>query len=137
MARDEDERGGAKLEMRAVAGVDWMAIRSAAASRALASTGLLQDVEVGDPGLDRELHFVARDPGSLRGAIGTEAPRAALAGLLGEPAFSSILVRADLVRVQWMPRRRGADEDPGVVARRIRESLALLGAIGCGPGAPR
>ncbi|MEW6337989.1 MAG: hypothetical protein AB1625_11395 [Acidobacteriota bacterium] len=135
VARGKNQPGGARLEVRAVTGLDWMAIRPAAPARAMASAGVLQDVEIGDTQLDRALRFVARDPGALQGALAAEGPRAALGGLLCGTAFASILVRPDLVRVQWKPRTRGSDEDPAVVTGRIRESLTLLAALGCAPGA--
>ncbi len=134
VAPGKNERGGAKLEVRAVTGLDWMAIRPAPAARAMVGTGLLQDVEIGVSDLDRELRFVARDPGSLQGALGAEGPRAALSGLLESATFASLAVRPDRVRVRWKPRQRGADEDPDVVVARIRDSLALLVALGYAPG---
>lgn len=95
--------------------------------------GLVRDIEIGDPELDRGLRFSAREETVLRSVFGGESAREALRRLAATPHFRSVAVRDDRVVVIWAPRDPAHDEDPAGVRARLMAVVELLSALGVAP----
>jgi len=131
--RSQYSAGGATLRIRAASPLRWRASRKDAASRLLASIGLLRDLAVGDEELDTRLRLSAGDAPMLMSLLGQQRTRAALRTLADTEGFASISVRAARADLKWSPRRPELDEDPTVLRRRLGAAVDLLAACGCPP----
>jgi hypothetical protein len=128
--------GGACLELGVTAPFPWRAARLNAVTRTLAKAGMLADVEIGDLQLDDVLRFKAAYPDVLGAVFRVEGAREALRRLVSGDAFASVGARGNRLRVRWQPRRRGVDEDPEAVRRRISEAIGLATSLNYPPGLP-
>ncbi len=126
--------GGAFLQLVATAPFPWQAVRQSAVTRTLSKAGILSDLQIGDPPLDDVLRFKAVYPDVLGAILRVEAAREALRRLAAGDAFVSVAARGSLLRVHWQPRRRGVDEDPEAVRRRLSEAIGLAVSLNYPPG---
>ena len=132
--RSKNSPGGARLEIGVVAPFPWEAARTNAVSRTLSSLGMMRDFEIGDSQLDEELRFAAAYPDVLGALFRIDTAREALRRLVAGDAFAGIAARHGELRVRWQPRRRGVDEDPEAVRRRISETIGVATALSYPPG---
>jgi hypothetical protein len=126
--------GGAFLDLGVAAPFPWRAARQNALTRTLSKAGVIGDLEIGDLQLDDVLRFTAAYPDVLGAVLRVEGAREALRRLVSGDAFDSVNAKENQLRVHWQPRRRGVDEDPEAVRRRIAEAIALAVALGYPPG---
>jgi hypothetical protein len=131
--RSQYSPGGATLRVRAASPLRWSASRNDAASRLLASIGILRDLAIGDEELDNRLRLSAGDAPMLMSLLGQQRTRAALRALAGTEGFASISVRTGRADLKWSPRRAELDEDPTVLRHRLGAAVDLLAACGCAP----
>lgn len=128
--------GGAFLDLGVAAPFPWRAARQNAVTRTLSKAHVLTDLEIGDPPLDDVLRFQAAQPDVLGAVFRVEGAREALRRIASGDAFASVSAKGSRLRVHWQPRRRGVDEDPGAVRRRISEAIDLAVALSYPPALP-
>ncbi len=144
--RSQNSPGGARLTALVMAPGKWRAVKvrggaqlAELAAAGLVRLGVLKDVEVGDPVLDRELRIAGADVQNLAIALKTGSVRKSLYALVAMTNFHSIDVRTDRVAVQFRPRAKGLDENVDVLRERMTALATLLSALGYSPtfSAPR
>ncbi len=142
--RTQSSPGGMRLVVPVLAPFRWRAVAVGRGERllemaalGLIQLGLLRDVEVGDPVLDRVLRFAAEHPQNLAVAFQSQSVRAAMRRLLALPNFRSLDVRRNRASVQFQPRTRALDENPEVLRARMTAVAELLSAVGCSPALGR
>ncbi len=133
--------GAALLTARVVAPFDWKATEVGHGPQvvnlgtlALVQLGILRDVDIGDPELDRRLRFAAVNEMDLVVAFGGQPPRIALQRLVDTANFRGITIHKGHCRIQWAPRDASLDESPEVVRERLGRTVNLLTALGISPG---
>ena len=131
--RGKNSPGGARLELGVVAPFPWHASPANVLTRALANVGVMRDLEIGDPQLDERLRFTAAEPERLAGQFRVDTAREALRRLAGGEAFAGIGTSDGALSVRWQPRRRGIDENPEAVRRRISETIGVATALSYAP----
>jgi|GEM_PF-3197395 len=138
--RSNNSPGGATITSRVRAPFDWRAAAiwqgpkvANLAMLGLMQLGLLRDVKVGDPELDRQLRFSAKDPQELTVAFGTVGLREAMQRLLGLKNFRSIAISRGTLVAVWTPRDPKLDEDIETVRGRLSALVDLVSALGCSP----
>lgn len=144
--RTQHSPGGARLTALVMAPGKWRAVKvtggaqlAELAAAGLVRLGVLEDVEVGDPVLDRELRIAGADVQNLAIALKTVSVRESLYDLVAMTNFHSIDVRRDRVAVQFRPRAKGLDDSADVLRDRMTTLARLLSALGYSPtfAAPR
>jgi hypothetical protein len=133
--------GAALLTARVVAPFDWKAAEVGHGPQvvnlgtlALVQLGILRDVDIGDPELDRRLRFATVNEMDLVVAFGGQPPRTALQRLVDTANFRGITIHKGRCRIQWAPRDASLDESPEVVRDRLGRTVNLLTALGISPG---
>ncbi len=138
--RSNNSPGGATATSPVRAPFDWRAVVVGHGPRTvnlamlgLQQLGLLKDVEVGDPDLDRRLRFSAKDPQELTVAFGTTGVRRAMSRLLELKNFRSVAITKGKLTAAWTPRDPALDEDVATVRARLSALVNLASALGCSP----
>jgi len=99
-----------------------------------AQVGVLRDVEVGDPVLDRRFRFAASDPEELQRAFTGGGAREALLALAATQRFRAIIVRKGTCTVSWSPKDRSSDGSVEGLRARLDAVASVLTACGFAPG---
>ena len=125
--------GGARLSLAVSAAGRWSAERATAGSRFMVQVGVLQDHEIGDPDLDRQLRVTAEEPGSVESVFGIEGVRTAIRNLLESENFTAVRLGKRGLEVRWSPRDRKLDEDVATLRRRLEAAVDLASMCGYPP----
>lgn len=125
--------GGASVRCDVFGPGRWSAEAATTGSRLLTKIGFLQELEIGDPELERRFRFSADDESALRSLFGTDAVRVAFRELAATENFTGIRTGSSRWETRWSPRASHLDEDAEILRLRLQATVSLASVCGYAP----